>query len=112
MTVSTSSTIWVGPSPSTIGPLSQIDANAIAGIGHADARHRRAERQVEAGLEPFATGRARRARVSGSNTSSAMTTPTTDDGKPAAATPDSIDGDSTLASPTTPTRATVNSARL
>jgi len=49
---------------------------------------------------------------SGSRTRSAITTPTNVRGKPAAATPASIARDSTLASPTTATRATTSNARL
>ena len=41
--------------------------------------------------------------VSGSSTSSAMTTPTNDTGRPTASTPSSMAGDSILASPTTAT---------
>ena len=52
------------------------------------------------------------ARVSGSSTSSAIATPTTACGKPAASTPASIAGDSTLARPTTPTSAVTSSPRL
>ena len=51
--------------------------------GQADAGHRRAERQVEAGLHRGpGRPRARPRCVSGSSTSSAITTPTTDCGKP------------------------------
>jgi hypothetical protein len=52
------------------------------------------------------------ARVSGSRTSKAITTPTNDCGKPAARTPASIAGDSTFASPTTATSATSSRQRL
>jgi hypothetical protein len=50
--------------------------------------------------------------VSGSNTSSAMTTPTADGGAPTAATASSIAGDSILDRPTTATRATSRSPTL
>jgi hypothetical protein len=50
--------------------------------------------------------------VSGARTSSAITTPTTACGKPSAATPDSMAGDSILASPTTATSETTSRTRL
>jgi hypothetical protein len=52
------------------------------------------------------------AMVSGSRTSRAMTTPTTACGKPALATPASIDGETPLARPTTAIRAIRSRPRL
>ena len=50
--------------------------------------------------------------VSGARTRSAITTPTTAGGKPSAATPDSMAGDSILARPTTATSETTSRPRL
>ena len=52
------------------------------------------------------------ASVSGSSTSSAITTPTAECGNPALSTASSIGFDSVFASPTTSTSATSSSARL
>jgi len=111
-TVSASSTSWMGPRPSTSGPLSQIEASAITGmvspmlaIAEPYARFRLVW------MRPWRAARAA-ARVSGSSTSAAITTPTKDCGNPTAVTARSTAGDSSSASPTTATRATSSSPRL
>ena len=68
----------------------------------ADRGHRGAEREVEARLHAVARGVADGGSVSGSRTSSAITTPTADGGAPIAATASSIAGDSSLARPRRP----------
>lgn len=111
-TVSASSTMCVEPRPRTSGPESQMDARATAGtvrpmLAMAEprarfrlvcTRSRRAERRA--------------AMVSGSSTSRAMITPTTAWCSPASSTPDSMVGDTPLASPTTPLSARPSSPRL
>ena len=52
------------------------------------------------------------AMLSGSSTSSAITTPTNEFGNPTAATPASIDGETSFASPTTATSESSSSPRL
>ena len=111
-TVMASSTICVAPSPRTSGPSSQIEATAIAGI----VSPMLAIAEPSARLKLVCT-RSRRAlrtaaSVSGSSTSSAMTTPTAECGAPMASTASSIGGDSIFASPTTATSATTSNPRL
>jgi hypothetical protein len=111
-TVRASSTIWVAPSPSSSGTSTQIVATAIAGM--VSPMLAMAEPRARLRLVWMRSRSAFRdaASVSGSSTSSAITTPTNDAGRPAAATPASIAGDSTLASPTTATNATSSSPTL
>ena len=109
-TVIASSTIWVEPRPSTSGPSSQIDATAIAGI--VSPMLAIAEPSARLKLVCMRSRRALRtaASVSGSSTSSAITTPTRGRRRADASTASSIAGDSTLASPTTATSATQQQA--
>ena len=55
-TVIASSTIWVGPRPRRSGPSSQIDGDGDRRDRQPDARHGRAEREVEARLHAVAPG--------------------------------------------------------
>jgi hypothetical protein len=103
--VTASSTICVGSRPRINGPSNQMVATASAGM----VRPMLAIAEPKARLR-LVCKRSRRAarvaaRVSGSSTSRAITTPTKDGGNPIAATPSSMAGDSTFANPTTPTSA-------
>ncbi len=106
------STIWVASSPSSSGPSSQIEAMAMAGM--VSPMLAMAEPKARLRLVWIRSRRAARAAasVSGSNTSSAITTPTNDGGNPTAATPALIAGVSTLARPTTATSASRSRPRL
>ena len=111
-TVTASKTIWVASSPSSSGPSSQIEATAMAGM--VSPMLAMAEPKARLRLVWIRSRRAARlaASVSGSNTSSAITTPTNDGGNPTAETPALIAGVSTLARPTTATSASRSRPRL
>ena len=103
-TVRTNNTRCVGPNPRMSGVSTNWVISASAGIvkpmlATADPSARLSEvcrRPRRAALTA--------ARVSGSSTSKAMTTPTKAEGRPAAPTARSMAGDCTLASPTTATK--------
>src|SRR4051812_5286508 len=95
-TVSANRTISLPSSPRTSGPLSQMEATAIAGmvrpmLASADpsARFTLVWRRFRSAARTAAT-------VSGSSTSSAITTPTTASGAPADSTADSRFGETGL----------------
>src|SRR6185295_18309258 len=82
------------------------------GDGQADGRQGRAQREVHAGLEPVGAGSAHGGHRLRQRTSNAIAIPMTASGAPAALTAASMLGESTLASPTTPTSETRSSPRL
>ena len=111
-TVTANNTICVASRPRTNGPLSQIEAMAMAGmvspmLAMADPKARLRLVWIRSRLAAREA-----ASVSGSSTSRAITTPTNDGGKPTAATPASMAGVSTFANPTTATSASSKRPRL